>query len=189
MSKLKENFELLRNHCIELRQNFNTYTDLFNDENRDILSTVAATFFSDIAEIMQRDWILQACKLMDPAITMRKGIELENITIRLINSQLKANSLFNSEIENVTEAILEYGDKIKPARHKRLAHYDREHQVKGIILGQTTEEELVSFMKNIQEYCDLVGNAIGIGPLDFSYSGCSGDVLDLLKYLRDKGSS
>ncbi|MGA3084046.1 MAG: hypothetical protein ABSE95_04575 [Thermodesulfobacteriota bacterium] len=186
MSKIQEDFELLRNHCIELRQNFNTYTDLFNEENRKILSRVAATFFSDIAEIMQRDWILQACKLMDPATTKRKGIELENITIRLINKQLKTCSLLTPEIQKVTESILEFGEKIKPARHKRLAHYDREHQVKGITLGQTSEEELLNFTKDIQQYCDLVGNAIGVGPLDFSNSSCKGDVLDLLKFLHEK---
>ena len=83
------------------------------------------------------------------------------------------------------DSIKNHGEKIKPARHKRLAHYDREHQVKGIALGQTTNEELLNFMQDIQHYCDLVGEAIGIGPLDFSCSSCKGDVLDLLKYLHD----
>ena len=185
MLKLREDFELLRNHCIEIRHNFNTYTTLFKDENREILSKVAATFFSEIAEILHRDWILQACKLMDPAITKRQGTELENITIQLINNQLEAESLLNSEIENVTKSILQYGRKIKPARNKRLAHYDREYQVKELTLGQTTEEELFNFLFDIQKYCDLVGGTIGIGPLDFSCSSCSGDVLDFLKYLHD----
>jgi hypothetical protein len=185
MSKIQEDFKLLRNHCIELRQNYNTYTALFNKKNKEVLSIVAAAFFSDIAEIMHRDWILQACKLMDPAITKRKNIELENITILLINSQLEACSLFNSDIEKVTESILQYGEKLKPARHKRLAHYDREHQVKGIILGETSEKELLNFIQDIQHYCDLVGNAIGVGPLDFSCSSGTGDVLDLLTFLPD----
>jgi len=122
MSKIHEDFELLRNHCIDIRRNFNTYTTLFNDENRKILSKVAATFFSEIAEIMHRDWILQVCKIMDPPITKMRGRNFENITIQLINNQLKDQSLLNSEIENVTKSILKYGEKIKPARNKRLAH-------------------------------------------------------------------
>ena len=188
MTKIQKDFELLRNHCIELMQNFNTYIALFNEENKGILSKVASTFFSDIAKIMQRDWILQACKLMDPAFTQKKDKKLENITINLINDQLKASSLFNSEIEDVTKSILSYGEKIKPARHKRLAHYDREHQVNDTILGETTEEELLNFIKDIQKYCDLAGNIIDVGPLDFSSSGCSGDVHDLLKNLKKQAT-
>ena len=77
-----------------------------------------------------------------------------------------------------------YGEKIKPARHKRLAHYDRDHQINGITLGETTDSELHEFLLNIQRYCDEAGIAIGVGPLEFSGSGCQGDVLDFLKFLR-----
>lgn len=182
--KLTGDFELLREHCILLRQNYNTYTALFNEESCALLDKVAPTFFSDIAEIMHRDWILQACKLMDPAITKIKKKSLENITIKLINEQLQSDNLFSQSIDILSKKIFEYGEKIKPARHKRLTHYDREHQVKNITLGETTEEELSSFLCNIQKYCDEVGIAIGVGPLGFSGSGCKGDVLDFLKYLR-----
>jgi len=184
VSKLVGDFELLREHCILLRQNYNTYTDLYNKENRNLLDKVAPTFFSDIAEIMQRDWILQACKLMDPAKTKIKGSVLENITVKLVNEQLETCGLLNQIINETSQEILKYGDKIKPARHKRLAHFDREHEINNVTLGETTEEELFSFLNNIQTYCDEVGIAVGIGPLDFSGSGCKGDALDLIKYLR-----
>ena len=188
-SKLQGDFELLRGHCIEIRQNFNTYNELFSPENDELLSDTAATFFSDIAEIMHRDWLLQACKLMDGATTQRKGQTLENISIKLINLQLEEQSLINSKINDVAASILSYGKKIVPARQKRLAHYDRDHQIRGVILGGSTEEELNEFLLNLQSYCDLVGEAIGIGPLDLSYSACSGDVFDLLKLLRDRNKS
>lgn len=183
-SKLAGDFELLRVHCIKLRQNYNTYTQLYNEENRALLNEVAAIFFSDIAEIMQRDWILQACKLMDPASTNRKGSVLENITIKLIDQQLEVCSCLNKEIRDLSYNLREYGDKIKPARNKRIAHYDREHQLKNITLGITTEDELFEFLRNIQGYCDKVSIAIGLGPLDFTGSGCKGDAIDLLTYLR-----
>jgi len=143
-------------------------------------------FFSDLAEIMHRDWILQSCKLMDPATTKVRGNIFENITIKLINEQLETCGLFGQEINDLSQKLLEYGDKIKPARHKRLAHFDREHHVNNITLGKTTEEELFEFLNNIQIYCDKVGIAADVGPLDFSGSGCSGDVLDLIKHLRSR---
>ncbi|HEC60060.1 hypothetical protein LCGC14_0584850 [marine sediment metagenome] len=102
-SKLISDFKLLRDHCIDLRQNYNTYTQLYNEENRALLSKVAATFFSDIAEIMHRDWILQACKLMDSASTKRNGNVLENITIRLIDEQLEKTNRVSFDWFNVTE--------------------------------------------------------------------------------------
>ncbi len=40
------------------------------------------------------------------------------------------------------------------------------------------------FFENLQNYFDVVGNAIGVGPLDFSNSSCRGDVHDLIKVLR-----
>ena len=180
LSKLQQDFSILRDHCIEIRQAYNTYTYLFSKDNEDILTKVAPTFFSDIAVIMQRDWILQVCKMMDKAEMHGK----ENITISLINKQLASQSLFSSAIDDVSKELLKYGNKLMPARNKRLAHYDRESQISSIVLGETTETELNEFLVNIQAYCDEVGNAIGAGPLDFTSSGCEGDVLDLLKYLR-----
>jgi hypothetical protein len=183
-SKLLEDFKYLRGHCIDLVHAYFTYTRLFNDKNRDLLTKVAPTFFSDIADIMLRDWLLQVCKLMDPPSTTRKGVTIENITIKLINEQLTDNKLLSLEIEDLANKLLIYGEKIKPARDKRLAHFDRDHQVNGLVLGATTESELDQFLVNLQKYCDEVGIAIGLGPLDFGRGGCKGDVLDFLKYLR-----
>ena len=73
----------------------------------------------------------------------------------------------------------------KPARNKRIAHYDRPSQINGSDLGGTTEAELESFLINLQEYCDKIGRLVGLGPLDFSGGGCAGDELDLLKCLRE----
>ena len=185
VSKLQGDFELLRDHCIVIRRNYNTYKNLFFSGNDELLLKTAWRFFNDIAEIMQRDWILQVCKLMDPAESKSKCISVENISIDLIDSQLREHGLMSSEIIAVSNELHKYGGILVPARHKRLAHFDREHQLNRIVLGETTEEELLCFLVNIQRYCDLVGNAIGTGPLHFSASGSSGDELDLIKVLRE----
>ncbi|MDP2605494.1 MAG: hypothetical protein Q8S00_23375 [Deltaproteobacteria bacterium] len=185
VNKLQGDFELLRAHCIMIRRNYNTYKNLFFSGNDELLKKAAWRFFNDIAEIMQRDWILQVCKLMDPAESKVKGNLVENISIELIDSQLRTHGLISPEILAVSNELREYGKKLVPARHKRLAHFDREHQVNRTVLGDTTEEELFCFLENIQRYCDLVGNAIGIGPLHFAASGSRGDELDLIKVLRE----
>ena len=185
IAKLKTDFQLLREHCIIIMQNYNTYTDLYFSGHNDLLLKTAYTFFNDIAEIMQRDWFLQVCKLMDSPETKRKGIVSENISIALINSQLLSEGLMCNNISSISDELLEYGEKIVPARHKRLAHLDRAHQISGAVLGITTEEELACFLENIQKYCDEVGRTIGLGPLDISCSSCAGDVNDLLKVLGE----
>ena len=181
--KLKNDFKILRDHCIVIRRNYNTYNDLYFSGNDEILLKTASAFFNDLAEILQRDWVLQVCKLMDPAETKIKGKVFENISIALVNKQLENLGILSNEIIAVSNELFEYGNKLVPARHKRLAHFDREHHVKGITLGETTEEELDKFLMNIQKYGDLVGDSVGLGPLDFSSSGCPGDALDLLKVL------
>lgn len=179
-----EIFQHLREHCIRLRRDFNTYSDLFNEQSREVISITAPTFFTDIAEILQRDWVLQACKLADPPTSKRKdGIHC-NISVQLLDQELRHIWLLSTAILDIGTAIVEYGEKLKPARDKHIAHFDYAHQIQDTILGETSESELLNFLENMQRYCDLVGEALGVGPLDFSSSGCPGDALDLLKFLR-----
>ncbi|HMF48743.1 MAG TPA: hypothetical protein VK603_08880 [Candidatus Saccharimonadales bacterium] len=186
LRKLKADFELLRAHCIIIRRNYNTYKNLFFSGNNELLMKAAWRFFNDIAEIMRRDWILQVCKLMDPSESKVKGVSVENISIDLIDSQLCTHGLMSPEILTVSNELREYGKKLIPARNKRLAHFDREHQLNSTVLGETTEEELFCFLVNIQRYCDFVGNAVGTGPLHFAASGSRGDELDLIRVLRER---
>ena len=184
-NKLKNDFKIFREQCVAISRDYNTYNSLFFSGYDEILLKIAHSFFNDLAEILQRDWIMQVCKLFDPAQTIRKKETFENISIKLINLELTNDNLMSEEISNLSDSILEYGAKITPARNKRLAHFDRSHQVNGIILGATTEKELGNFLDNLQRNCDAVGLKIGLGPLDFASSSCSGDVLDLLKFLEN----
>lgn len=183
--KLSLDFQILRDQCTIIQRDFNTYDALFfSDFSGELLTKTARIFFTDLSEIMQRDWILQVCKIMDPATTQRKGAILENISFKLINKQLLEEKICSEEILLLTNSILAYGEKITPARNKRLTHLDREAHINEILLGDTNTLEIHIFLNNIQEYCDAVGNALGIGPLDFSVSDCPGDVHDLLTVLE-----
>lgn len=181
---LLDDHEQLRECMIIIRRDYNTYTALYCDENSLLLGATAPTFFTDLAEILQRDWILQVVKLMDPAETKIKGGKRENLTIRLVSQQLDKESLLTVDISEKEKAILDFGELLKPARDRILAHRDRHCHYEGLAMGATTDAQLNSFIQDIQDYCDLVGIQIGVGPLDFSASGCEGDVLDLLKHLR-----
>lgn len=105
--KLIDDFILFRDCCIILRRNFNTYYELVDENNRRILEKTAVVFFSDILLIMKRDWLLQASKIFDPKIMCKN----ENITLELINHQLKNLSLYNDEIEKINKNLFDYGKK------------------------------------------------------------------------------
>ena len=183
---IKKDFDIFREHCIEIRRNFNTYEALYLSGHDQILKDTAIWFFHDLSEILTRDWILQVCKLMDPSSTKIGKKSFENISISLIDQQLKNIDLFDKKIERVSKRIISYGSKLKPARHKYLAHLDRETYINDVTLGGTTKQELFDFLEDIQCYCDLVGEAIDSGPLDFSASNSSGDVWDLLMVLVNR---
>ncbi|MDD5546761.1 MAG: hypothetical protein PHO67_06380 [Candidatus Omnitrophica bacterium] len=182
--KLIDDFCMFRDHCIIIRRDYNTYNQLFFSGVDELLTKTAPTFFNDIAEIMHRDWLLQVCKIMDSSTIKIKGVTYETISIELLNTQLSKENLLTDQIKKLSSQILAYGDLIKPARNKRIAHFDRDNAASGITLGDHDEKSLSDFIANLQQYCDEVGRVIGAGPLDFSASGCKGDVLDLIMVLR-----
>ena len=181
---LRDEFEKLRDHCVIIRRDYNTYNHLFFSGSDELLIKAAGQFFNDIAEILNRDWILQVCKLMDPPVAIVKGGERETISIALINLRLEEAGILNAEIKELSKEILAYGQKLIPARNKRIAHLDKEYAFSEEVLGGTSEQELADFLTNMQRYCDEVGRATDAGPSDFSCSSCAGDVLDLIKIIK-----
>jgi hypothetical protein len=182
--KLRKDFELIKWQFFDIKNNYNTYTALFNDENRNLLTATAPKFFTDVAEMMKQDWILQVSKIMDRANTDIRGINMENLTIKLIDKQLIECSLETKEISLISTRILKYGNKLQPARNKLIAHNDREHQINGKVLGKTSEAELQQFLADIQKYCDLVSEALEIESFDFTSTHFSEDVNKLIKVLK-----
>ena len=88
------------------------------------------------------------------------------------------------EIERLDAAQREYGNLIKPARDKIIAHSDLEVHVDDIALGAHGKEVMEEFFENLQAYFDAAGNAVGVGPLDFRNTPGPGDAIDLVRKLQ-----
>ena len=186
-----DDFEMFRDHCAYIRQCFNTYNYLFDKKNHELLEKISKAFFDEIHSILHQHWILQVCKLMDPETTRK----CKNISIKLITNQVvsyldkeKENiESLTKEIEKIkslTKEIENFGADLAPARNKIIAHLDKKSIEDGKALGETTKE-VDDFVKNIQEYCDLVGNITEVGPSDFSCSSTQGDVSSFLCFIGD----
>ena len=57
---------------------------------------------------------------------------------------------------------------------------DKQSVIKGEPIGAHDDEELATFLENLQRYIDAAGVAIGVGPLDFCVTAGPGDVTDLI---------
>lgn len=128
---------------------------------------------------------------MDRESTQVKSKTRHNISIKLINTQIasqfegdKCRKQIDS-INTLTKNITDYGKKLSLARNRIIAHSDKNTYKEGLVLGETSKKDLDNFIGNIQEYCDLVGNLIGVGALDFRCSSSPGDVLDFVVFLSD----
>lgn len=88
------------------------------------------------------------------------------------------------EIETLDARLTAYGELLKPARNKIIAHSDLEVHVDDIALGAHGEEVMLEFLENVQEYFDAAGNAVGVARLDFRHAPAPGDVIDLVRKLE-----
>ena len=112
--KLHEEFELLREQAIYLRNMFNTFNHLFasGSVTDDVLKKSAAWFFHDINHMMQEYIILLVCRLTDPPKTSGKA----NLTIPRMNELLRENNFFSEKIENLSNGIMNYRNLLQPIR-------------------------------------------------------------------------
>lgn len=179
---LRDEFIKLRDQAIWLRQTVNTFNYLFDSapETQRILKESAGLFFDDLNKMMQEYAVLLVCRLTGPAESFGKA----NLSTRRFTTLIRDRGFLTPEIERLDAALREYGELLKPARNKIIAHSDLEVHVNSIELGAHGEEVMVEFFENLQAYFDAVGNAISVGPLDFRHTPGAGDVIDLVAKLK-----
>ena len=179
---LQDEFIKLRDQAIWLRQAVNTFNYLFDSgpETERILRESACLFFGDLNTMMQEYAILLVCRLTGPPESFGKA----NLSTQRFTNLMRDRGCLTPEIERLDAALREYGELLKPARNKIIAHSDLEVQVNSTALGAHGEEVMVQFLDDLQEYFDAVGNAVGVGPLDFRHTPGPGDVIDLVRKLE-----
>ena len=179
---LQDEFIKLRDQAIWLRQAVNTFNYLFDSgpETERILRESACLFFSDLNTMMQEYAILLVCRLTGPAESFGKA----NLSTQRFTGLMRQRGCLTPEIERLDASLTAYGELLKPARNKIIAHSDLEVHVDDIALGAHGEEVMVEFFENLQAYFDAVGNAVGVGPLDFRYTPGPGDAIDLVRKLE-----
>lgn len=179
-------FEAFRNDCIWMLNCYNIYRHLFESgkETSEALHSAAAHFFSDLNLILIDYCYLQFCKLTDPPFSTSRSGKRSNLTVQQMDLQLERAKLLSDEIRALSVSIMGYRPWIEEPRNRLIGHTDLEARLGSHDIGAHPEEELLKFLAAIQSYCDAVGTAVGIGPLDFRTQAGKGDVQDLIRVLR-----
>lgn len=180
---LQDEFFKLRDEAIWLRQTVNTFNRLFDSdpETERILRESADLFFTDLNTIMHEYTILLICRLTGPARSSGK----DNLSTRRFTGLMRDARCLTPEIERLDARLQEYGELLKPARDKIVAHSDLEVHVNATVLGGHEEGQMAQFLEDLQAYFDATGNAVGAGPSDFRYMPAAGDVIDLVRALKE----
>lgn len=184
---LQDEFDKLREQAIWLRQTFNTFEVLFNSDptTKHVLEESASLFFHDLSIIMHEYYFLLVCRLTGPA----KSVGKDNLTIQRFTKLMDDNGCLTTEIKELNAQLIKYGEILKPARDKIIAHSDWETHTNLTALGQHTEEQTAQFFEDLQAYFDAAGIVIGVGPLDFRYTPGPGDAIDLMMCLQRASAS
>ena len=179
---LQDEFIKLRDQAVWLRQTVNTFNCLFDSgpETERLLQESAGLFFGDLNTMMQEYAILVVCRLTGPAESFGKA----NLSTQRFTALMRQRGCLTPEIERLDARLTAYGELLKPARDKIIAHSDLEVHIDDVALGAHSEEVMVEFFENLQAYFDAVGNAVGVGPLDFQHTPGPGDVIDLVRKLE-----
>ena len=184
---LQGEFIKLRDQAIWLRQTVNTFNYLFDSdpETERILRESAGLFFTDLNTMMQEYAVLLVCRLTGPAESFGKA----NLSTQRFTKLMRDRGCLTPDIERLDTALREYGELLKPARDKIIAHSDVEVHVDEVALDAHGEEVMVEFFENLQAYFDAAGNAVGVSPLDFRHAPGPGDVIDLVRKLESANAA
>lgn len=179
---LQKLFLAFREQCIWLQCCYNTYSALYEsgDETEKVLRDSASIFFKELNAILIEYILLQICKITDPDESQGR----KNLTFERVNAALRDAYRMTNEIAHFARGLSRYRELVKEGRNKLISHLDEEAVLKGLPIGEHPKEETTAFFECLYGYVDAVGNAVGVGPLDFQTTAGPGDALDLVKTLK-----
>jgi hypothetical protein len=183
----KEDVDAFTDDCLRLRAIWHHYQILFeySQLRRELLDSVAGTFFRDINLILIGQMILQICRITDP-IQMRGRT---NLTVKT----LIAHSDFSSEpgrlekLEWLSERMHDFRKLIEPARNRFISHLDLESVRIGEPLGDAPRERWLDFWIDLQEFLHIMykHHVDPNGQFYLNAVGMMSDADQLVKALRE----
>jgi hypothetical protein len=179
--EIKKTVEEFCSQCLTARIAFNEYCILYESGQArlDLLNEVAQNFFGDISAILVKYILLSMCKITDPPHS--KGND--NLSVKYILETFSPELKKQLGLEELSDKIHSIRDYIRGARHKIIAHIDKNTLLSGKILGAFPKEVGDSFWTNLKEFVDRIHNHY-FGepyPLDIINPHNAKDLVEALK--------
>ncbi len=183
----KEDVEAFCDACVSLRSVWEHYRILYegSDLKRELLQTVAPTFFGDIRAMMVEHLVLKICAITDPLETMKR----KNLTMQflLANCDFSAMPGVLAKLEPISERIHKFRDIILPPRNRFISHLDLEAIRVGDPLGGAEEKQGLEFWVDLQDFLNIMHRSF-INPTGQFYLNAMGNMSDadsLVQALRE----
>jgi hypothetical protein len=156
------------------------YRELFETEKSYVLmEKVAPSFFAHLNTILHNYLLLEFAKISDPA----KSFGNENFTVDNLLLCIDWPQDIKKRLESQNNIIKEFRDYIQKARHKLLAHSDKETFLKQKHLGDFPEGKDENFLKALEEICNITHEACFGNIYGSMVVTQAGDVISFKKML------
>jgi hypothetical protein len=184
----KGDVDAFRNFCVSLRSIFRHFQILFEegaDLRRELLQSIAPTFFEDINQMLIEHLILQICKVTDP----EESFGRKNLTITFLvnNSDFSTAPGELERLKRLSDSMHAFRVKIVPARNRLIGHLDRHSVLDGKALGGAEKEEWNQFWLDLQGFLHIMDKHY-IDPTSQFYLngvGYLSDADSLIKALKE----
>lgn len=158
------------------------YEELFENEQSLILvEKTAPSFFVDLNTILHRYLLLEFAKITDSAETREK----ENFTVDNLVISIDWPQDIREKLRSLNDKTKGFRSHILCARHKLLAHSDKEAFLSDKTLGEFPEGEDKVFLETLQEVCDITHKACFGTIVGHMVLAKAGDVIDFRKTLEN----
>ena len=179
--KSKESVKLFCDQIFQLYVVHRMFTELFHSgEARYLMERTAHRFFRDLNDILLSYFILESSKITDK---MKTGGS-ENLTVEYLVENIPWCPPVKDELLSLKSKIDKFRQYILPARHKLVAHTDRQAIRNTNGLGSFPEGEDIKLLATLQEFCNIAHKECFGEIYGKIIVNAGGDVHDLLRALR-----
>ena len=152
-----------------------------NEQERKSMEAAAPQFFANFGQVFGDFLVLAACRITDAARDARNN---ESFTLELFLNHFVENSETRKALDPLYRRIMEFRKKLLPARHKLVAHVDRDIVTKGAVLPAGTWAEWEAFWSDLRAFVHILNQATTGKVVDVTATTAGDDASALIRRMQ-----
>ena len=184
VSVSKQDVANFSNHCVYIRSVWSFATSIWRDsaeEERKTMESIAPLFFEDFAQVLSEYVVMAACRVTDPATDRQNN---ENFTVEMFVESFSSDPETYKRLDELHQRMKKLRKKIEPARHKLVAHADRETIRSGKPLDGASWQEWDDFWTALADFVRVLNEKVVGEPFEIDAGGVLGDAQSFMKAFR-----